>query len=108
MHTAQGVGRGRPSVLIQEVQFTCLLEILVSNFKVVNVVVLIEIYHDSNVLQIVEWDQMDFEKELLNQYVRLCMVYDDMIPVITFLYRIYFNYIDFTIFMFFKLRMIIT
>ena len=45
---------------------------------------------------------MDLEKELMNQYVRLCMAYDDMILVITSLHRIHFNYIDFTIFMFFK------
>jgi hypothetical protein len=68
---------------------------------VINIVALIETYHDSNVLQTAEWDRMDLEKELLNQYVWLRMAYDDMIPVITSLHRIHFYYIDFSIFKFF-------
>jgi hypothetical protein len=67
---------------------------------VINIVAFIETYHDSNVLQTVEWDRMDLEKELLNQYIRLRKVYDDMIPVITYLHRIHLYHIDFTIFKF--------
>jgi hypothetical protein len=74
MHTAQGVGRGGPSSLIRGAFFYISFKNTNINFlwyKMINVITMIKTYYDSNVLHIGEWDWMDLEKELLNQYVHV-------------------------------------